>query len=189
MNTAQLMLLQYNGRTIYLLPAWPPAWDCQFKLHAPANTIVEGEVSGGKVTRLEVTPESRRKERRGLPAVHRPLTPVTRFSVSCEVRLPGSCSQRARLRRPVSFQDVQRSLETPQGGFSFGLGAYARLRDRAVNEASVNPLIPTVWKARRIYRREHPDARRATITEAAPCCPFLPFARAYFSRPSSNSAR
>ena len=117
MNTAQLMLLQYNGRTIYLLPAWPPAWDCQFKLHAPANTIVEGEVSGGKVTRLEVTPESRRKERRGLPAVHRPLTPVTRFSVSCEVRLPGSCSQRARLRRPVSFQDVQRSLETPHGDF------------------------------------------------------------------------
>ena len=62
MNTAQLMLLQYNGRTIHLLPAWPPTWNCQFKLHAPANTVVEGEVAGGKLIRLEVTPASRRAD-------------------------------------------------------------------------------------------------------------------------------
>ena len=62
MNTSQLMLLQYTGKTIHLLPAWPAAWDCQFRLHAPANTEVEGEVRGGKLIRLEVNPASRRAD-------------------------------------------------------------------------------------------------------------------------------
>ena len=62
MNTAQLMLLQYTGRTIHLLPAWPATWDCQFRLHAPVNTVVEGEVKDGKLIRLEVIPTSRRED-------------------------------------------------------------------------------------------------------------------------------
>ncbi|MEI7898740.1 MAG: DUF5703 domain-containing protein [bacterium] len=70
LSTLQLMLLQYDtaslpdaggfsGRKIYLLPAWPKNWNVSFKLHAPYNTTVEGEVRNGKVTALTVTPKSR----------------------------------------------------------------------------------------------------------------------------------
>ena len=59
MEMAQLMLLQVDGRKIWLLPAWPKDWDVDFRLHAPGNTIVEGAVTGGKLTRLKVTPDSR----------------------------------------------------------------------------------------------------------------------------------
>ncbi len=62
METAQLMLLQPVGRKILLLPAWPRAWGVSFRLHAPANTVLEGEVRGGKVTHLAVEPSSRRAD-------------------------------------------------------------------------------------------------------------------------------
>jgi len=58
----QSMLLQANGRKIYLLPAWPKDWDCEFKLHAPYNTTVEGVFKAGKLEQLKVTPASRRKD-------------------------------------------------------------------------------------------------------------------------------
>ena len=45
----QEMLLQTNGDTIYLFPAWPEDWDVHFKLHAPQNTWVEAELNNGKV--------------------------------------------------------------------------------------------------------------------------------------------
>ena len=62
MITLQLMLMQTDGKRIQLLPAWPKDWTADFKLHAPYNTIVEGHVSGGKVTQLKVTPETRAKD-------------------------------------------------------------------------------------------------------------------------------
>ncbi|MEI7955127.1 MAG: DUF5703 domain-containing protein [Verrucomicrobiota bacterium] len=58
----QSMLLQADGRKIYLLPAWPKDWDCEFKLHAPYNTTVEGVIKAGKLENLKVTPESRAKD-------------------------------------------------------------------------------------------------------------------------------
>jgi len=58
----QSMLMQAEGKKIYLLPAWPKDWDCEFKLHAPYQTVVEGKVVGGKVADLKVTPEKRRKD-------------------------------------------------------------------------------------------------------------------------------
>jgi len=58
----QSMLLQADGRKIYLLPAWPRDWDVSFKLHAPYNTTVEGVVRSGKVEQLKVTPKSRAKD-------------------------------------------------------------------------------------------------------------------------------
>lgn len=58
----QEMLLQTHGDTIILFPAWPPAWDVHFKLHAPHNTTVEATLEGGKVKSIIVTPESRRKD-------------------------------------------------------------------------------------------------------------------------------
>lgn len=62
MSTLQLMLLQTDGRRIRLLPAWPPEWTADFKLHAPYQTTVEGHVENGKLTRLVVTPASRAKD-------------------------------------------------------------------------------------------------------------------------------
>ena len=58
----QRMLMQCDGNAIRLLPAWPKAWDVDFKLHAPHNTTVEGRVEHGKLVDLEVTPKSRRKD-------------------------------------------------------------------------------------------------------------------------------
>jgi alpha-L-fucosidase 2 len=62
MKTFQSMLLQTDGRQIFLLPAWPKEWDVEFKLHAPQQTTVEGVLRGGKLTSLHVTPESRRQD-------------------------------------------------------------------------------------------------------------------------------
>jgi len=59
MTALQAMLMQVVGKKIYLFPAWPKDWDVYFKLHALYNTTVEGELCGGKVTSLKVTPESR----------------------------------------------------------------------------------------------------------------------------------
>ena len=60
----QLMLMQADpvGGRILLLPAWPREWDASFKLRAPGGTAVECVYKGGKVERLVVTPEARRKD-------------------------------------------------------------------------------------------------------------------------------
>lgn len=62
MLTLQNMVMQVEGKKILLTPAWPKDWTADFKLHAPGNTVVEGHVEGGKVTRLVVTPEGRRAD-------------------------------------------------------------------------------------------------------------------------------
>ena len=61
-NTIQSMLLQYEGDKIFLLPAWPKEWNCDFKLNAPGNTTVEGRVENGELKDLVVTPSSRRAD-------------------------------------------------------------------------------------------------------------------------------
>lgn len=69
MKTFQSMLMQtepvtgseYDGK-IYLFPAWPPAWNVSFKLHAPQNTVLEGEYRNGNLDSLVVIPESRRAD-------------------------------------------------------------------------------------------------------------------------------
>jgi hypothetical protein len=58
----QEMLLQTNGKKIYLLPAWPKNWDVHFKLHAPYETTVEATVKNGKLVNLKVWPESRKQD-------------------------------------------------------------------------------------------------------------------------------
>jgi len=47
---------------IVLLPAWPKEWDVDFKLHAPQRTVVECSVKNGKIVKIKVSPESRRKD-------------------------------------------------------------------------------------------------------------------------------
>jgi hypothetical protein len=58
----QEMLLQADGKKIFLFPAWPADWDVHFKLYAPYSTTVEGILKHGKVEMLKVEPESRRKD-------------------------------------------------------------------------------------------------------------------------------
>ncbi|MBN2167376.1 MAG: hypothetical protein JW717_13965 [Marinilabiliaceae bacterium] len=55
----QEMLMQTDSTKIYLFPAWPKDWDVKFKLHAPFNTIVEGQLENGKIIKLQVTPKER----------------------------------------------------------------------------------------------------------------------------------
>ena len=74
----QEMLMQTIGNEILLLPAWPKEWDVDFKLHAPGQTVVEASVRGGAVVRLQVTPESRRKD----VIVYSPSTAPTGFRAS-----------------------------------------------------------------------------------------------------------
>ena len=58
----QRMLMQVDGDRILLCPAWPKDWDVDFKLHAPMNTSIEASIKDGKVTKLKVFPESRKKD-------------------------------------------------------------------------------------------------------------------------------
>lgn len=62
LTTLQFMLLQADGKRLYVLPAWPRDWDVSFKLHAPMNTTVEGVFKAGKLERLTVTPKARAKD-------------------------------------------------------------------------------------------------------------------------------
>jgi hypothetical protein len=61
-HALQLMLMQTEGRKIYLLPAWPKAWNADFRLHAPLNTVITGRVEAGKMIKLDVTPPERRAD-------------------------------------------------------------------------------------------------------------------------------
>lgn len=62
MKALQAMLIQTDGRTIRLLPAWPRDWNAEFKVHAPYRTTVEGSVVDGRLVGLKVTPESRQAD-------------------------------------------------------------------------------------------------------------------------------
>ena len=60
--TLQSMLMQVDGKKIYLLPAWPKDWSVDFRLHAPRKTVIDCQYRDGKIQQLNVTPESRRKD-------------------------------------------------------------------------------------------------------------------------------
>jgi len=40
----------------------PKDWNCDFKLHAPKNTTIEGRVVNGELKDLVVTPDARRAD-------------------------------------------------------------------------------------------------------------------------------
>ncbi|WP_420148723.1 DUF5703 domain-containing protein [Spirosoma sp.] len=58
----QEMLMQTDGKKIYLFPSWPKTWDVHVKLHAPYNTTVEAVLKNGQLELLKITPESRRDD-------------------------------------------------------------------------------------------------------------------------------
>jgi hypothetical protein len=54
------MLLQADNDTIQLFPAWNKSWNVDFRLHGPDNTVIEGTLSQGALTRLGVGPISKK---------------------------------------------------------------------------------------------------------------------------------
>ena len=62
MHAVQKLLLLSDGKDIHLFPAWPKEWDVSFKLHANYNTIIECVYKDQKIVKLDVTPESRKKD-------------------------------------------------------------------------------------------------------------------------------
>ena len=58
----QCMLIQYHENQIFLFPAWPVQWDVRFKVHAPKQTVVEGELVQGKLISLFVHPAERARD-------------------------------------------------------------------------------------------------------------------------------
>jgi hypothetical protein len=62
MMALQQMLLQADSDKMLLFPAWPRSWDVEFKLHAPRKTVVEGEYRNGRLQRLRVMPEERKRD-------------------------------------------------------------------------------------------------------------------------------
>jgi len=62
MLALQRMLMQCDGDEIRVFPAWPKDWDVEFKLHAFQRTAVVGEYRNGRIVKLEVTPDQRRKD-------------------------------------------------------------------------------------------------------------------------------
>ncbi len=62
MKALQSMLLQADGKKIILLPAWPRDWDCEFKLHAPQQTVITGTVKDGKLLAWNITPSNRKAD-------------------------------------------------------------------------------------------------------------------------------
>jgi hypothetical protein len=61
-RAVQAMLLQTEGKKIFLLPAWPREWDVDFRLHAPYQTVVQGRFENGRFTRLSVIPAHRKDD-------------------------------------------------------------------------------------------------------------------------------
>jgi hypothetical protein len=59
LKAVQSLLMQVDGDTVYLLPAWPEGWDADFKLHAPRQTVIEASIRDGKVASLTVDPPER----------------------------------------------------------------------------------------------------------------------------------
>jgi hypothetical protein len=64
----QCMLVQEANGKIHLLPAWPAAWDVNFKLHLSRGAVIEGTVRDGELREWKIEPASRAAE----VTVHRP---------------------------------------------------------------------------------------------------------------------
>lgn len=61
-STIQAMLLQPVGDKLLLLPACPPSWEVDFKLHAPEGTTVACRAAKGRILQLDVWPLRRRAD-------------------------------------------------------------------------------------------------------------------------------
>ena len=55
-------LLRALGEKGWLCPSWPKEWDVCFKIHAPKQTVLQGELKDGKLVKLDAIPKLRRKD-------------------------------------------------------------------------------------------------------------------------------
>jgi len=62
MTGVQSMLLQNVGNSIRVLPAWPSAWNVDYKLQAFDNTTVRVIATGSTINQLDVLPSNRQKD-------------------------------------------------------------------------------------------------------------------------------
>jgi hypothetical protein len=58
----QRMLVQEAAGKILLLPAWPAAWDVDFRLHLAGPAVLSGTTRDGKLLAWDIQPSSRRKD-------------------------------------------------------------------------------------------------------------------------------
>ena len=58
----QNMLTHSENDELILFPTWPNNRDVNFKVNAPKNTTISGQYRDGKVIKLKVSPESRKKD-------------------------------------------------------------------------------------------------------------------------------
>lgn len=58
----QEMVLQTEGNELRILPCWNSQTDVSFRLFAPDHTIVECDYRDGKIRKLNIIPEQRRKD-------------------------------------------------------------------------------------------------------------------------------
>ena len=58
----QRMLVQEDAGKILLLPAWPAAWDADFKLRLTGGGVLSGTAKGGKLVSWEIQPRSRKAD-------------------------------------------------------------------------------------------------------------------------------
>lgn len=58
----QRMLVQEADGKIHLLPAWPAAWDVDFKLHLSRGAVIEGSVRDGQLRGWKIEPASRARD-------------------------------------------------------------------------------------------------------------------------------
>ena len=58
----QRMLVQEAPGKILLLPAWPAAWDANFKVHLSGGAVITGTVKNGTLLHWKITPSARKNE-------------------------------------------------------------------------------------------------------------------------------
>lgn len=62
LNQLQAMVMQTDGKRIFIFPAVPLDWDVSFKLYPDSQTCVECSWINGKLAEIDVTPASRKKD-------------------------------------------------------------------------------------------------------------------------------
>lgn len=163
MIALQEMLMQNVGDSILILPCWPKEWNVSFKLHAPKQTTIECSYRDGKIERLSVFPESRRKDiiimsdsmvtADSLKAYrHQPINDNWEFAFEGEqvqhISLPHTWNDK-------DTQENIRDKKAPKGSSTYkrGKGAYTR-----------QLLVPAEWKGKkRIFVRFEAASQVANV--------------------------
>lgn len=163
MIALQEMLMQDVGDSILVLPCWPKDWNVSFKLHAQNQTTVKCVYKNGKIEKLNVFPESRKKDivvaldgyatADSLKSLRsQPLNADWEFSLN------GEQMQRVSLPHTWNNMDAQENVadkNAPKGTsiYKRGVGVYTR-----------QLLIPSGWKGKkRVFVRFEAASQVANI--------------------------